>query len=229
VSLAAKQKSHRPGNAPALGLRAGSGAVPLYRRPTLERKEPMWPFRKSSRKPASSQRASRHDRRLRLEALEERCLPAVYNAATVAQFIADIHAANSHGGTNQILLTAPAGSTYVVSAVDNSTDGPTGLPVITANDKLTILGSGHTIERNTAEGTPAFRLIDVAKGASLALKDLTLENGLASGSTVLVEGGAIYNQGTLRLTNVVLQGNMVQSTAGLSDALGGAIAKPRSE
>src|SRR5438034_656478 len=36
--LTAKQAPHRPGTAPALGLRAGNDVSPLYRRPTWKRR-----------------------------------------------------------------------------------------------------------------------------------------------------------------------------------------------
>ena len=75
---------------------------------------------------------------------------------------------------------APTTSPYVLTAVDNYHRRRTGLPVIAANDNLTIVGNGDTIERSTAAGTPAFRLFDVAAGASLTLQNLTLQGGLAS-------------------------------------------------
>jgi hypothetical protein len=56
------------------------------------------------------------------------------------------------------------------------------------------------------------RLFDVAAGASLTLKNVTLQNGWESGA-----GGAIYNQGTLALSQVLVQNN----TADFSGAGGG--------
>jgi hypothetical protein len=87
--------------------------------------------------------------------LEERSLLSNYSAVTVSDLIADINAANAAGGTNTITLTAPTTSPYVVTAVNNSTDGPTGLPVIAGGnarqaDALTIVGNGDIIERSTA-------------------------------------------------------------------------------
>jgi hypothetical protein len=155
--------------------------------------------------------------RPRLEQLEDRSLPSSFTAATVSDLIADINAANLAGGTNTITLTAPTTSPYVLTAVDNTTDGPTGLPVITGRSKpdtLTIIGNGDTIERSTASGTPAFRLFDVASGASLTLQNLTLQNGLAFGSGSSAEGGAIFNQGTLVLSSVTAQGNVAQGSCG---------------
>jgi len=152
----------------------------------------------------------RRDLRLRLEQLEDRLVPSTFNAATVSDLIADIKASNTAGGANTINLTAATNAPYILAAVDNTTDGATGLPVIAAKDKLIIVGNGDTVARSTATGTPAFRLFDVASRASLTLQNLTLQAGLAFGSGVSAEGGAIYNQGTLDLNGVTVQNNVAQ-------------------
>jgi hypothetical protein len=105
-----------------------------------------------------------------------------------------------------------AGSTFTLTEVDNTTHGSTGLPTITANETLTILGNGGVIERSTAVASPKFRLFNVAPDASLALENLTLQGG----STELVSpnGGAIYNAGTLTLTNVTVQNNVAMGRVG---------------
>jgi hypothetical protein len=149
--------------------------------------------------------------RLALEQLEDRTVPSNFNAATVSDLIADINAANQAGGSNTITLTAKA---YHLTAADNTTDGATALPVISANDNLTILGNGATIQRGTGKSTPAFRLIDVAGGASLGLANLTLQGGLAFGSGRSAEGGAIYNQGILDLNGVTVQNNIARGQDG---------------
>jgi hypothetical protein len=218
----------------------------FYRRPVSERRTIMAFFswlrnRTSLRSPrgrAQRRPAARHFRP-RLEALEDRTLPSTYYAATASQLIADISAANKAGGPNTIVLTAPTTSPYLLTAVNNTTDGATGLPVISgggvisgkgkkgtvtvAADNLTIIGNGDTIERSTAAGTPACRLLDVAKGASLTLQDVTLQNGFALGSGVWAEGGAIYNQGTLVLSAVLLHNNVAEGDPGGYDAAGGGV------
>jgi hypothetical protein len=150
-------------------------------------------------------------------------VPTGFTAGTVARLIADINAANSAGGANTIRLVA--GRTFTLTAVDNTTDGATGLPVIAANDTLTIVGNGDTIQRSTASGTPAFRLFDVASGGSLTLKNMTVQNGLAQGDASgasSAEGGAIYSQGSLALDAVTVQQNTAQG--GLEgNAAGGGI------
>jgi len=170
------------------------------------------PGRKPSRRPAP--------RRLCLEQLEDRCLPSSYTAATVSDLVADINAANAAGGSNTITLVA--GKTFTLNAVNNTTDSPTGLPIIATKDNLSIVGNGDTIERSTATGTPAFRLLDVAGGASLTLANLTLQGGLAvtAGIVGSAEGGAIRNQGALILNGVTVQNNVAQGSGYISGGTG---------
>jgi hypothetical protein len=176
-------------------------------------------------------------RRLRsqpvLQPLEDRSVPST--VSTYKQLVDAINAANVAGGANTITL-AP-GTTFTLTGVDNTTDGPTGLPVIAAGDNLTITGSNDVIQRSTANKTAAFRLFDVAAGASLTLTatsgTLTLQNGLITGGVQLyagntAAGGAIYSQGTLSLTGVIVQNNTAQGAAGAkgvdgADAAGGGI------
>jgi hypothetical protein len=116
----------------------------------------------------------------------------------------DIKAANAAGGANTITLTASTLSPYILT-LTNNTYGANGLPVIAANDNLTIVGSGDTIERTDGSSAPYFRLFAVAPGGSLTMQNLTLQGGWdASG----YGGGAIFNTGTLILNDVTVQDNV---------------------
>jgi hypothetical protein len=141
-------------------------------------------------------------------------MPSTFSAATVSDLIAEINAANKSGGSNTIVLTAPTSSPYVLTAVDNTTNGATGLPVVKPGNSLTIVGNGDTIERSTASGTPSFRLFDVTKTGALTLQNVMLRDGLAFGSGNAADGGAIYNQGTLTLSGVTIQDNTAQGSNG---------------
>jgi chitodextrinase len=134
---------------------------------------------------------------------------------TTSDLIAAISAANGQAGGGTVTLAA--GCVYTLTAVNNSTDGGTGLPVITGT--VTIAGSAATIARSTAPGTPTFRLFDVASSGSLALDSLTLSHGLlsSSGST---GGAGIYNHGTLTVSATTFSNNSSPSPNGVS---GGAI------
>ncbi len=143
-----------------------------------------------------------------LDEADDHILLSTYTAASVSDLIVDINASNKAGGSNTIKLTAPTTSPYVLTVVNNTTDGATGLPVIATNDALTVVGNGDSIERSTASGTANFRLFDVAALGSLTMQNLTLQGGMARGYGVSAEGGAIYNQGALTLSGVTLQNNI---------------------
>ncbi len=105
-----------------------------------------------------------------------------------ASLIAAITTANkASGGT----VTLGSACTIALTAANNTTDGGTGLPVITG--KVTIAGNGATIERSTATGTPAFRIFDVASGGKLTLNSVVLSNGLADDGHN--GGGAVNSHG----------------------------------
>jgi hypothetical protein len=152
----------------------------------------MWRGRTRTIRNATRQAHARSVR-LTLEPLEDRTLLNHYFVANAAQLIDDINAANAAGGVNTITLTAPPSQPYTLtSAYGSNPDGATGLPTIAAHDDLTIVGNGDSIARGVS--APAFRLLDVAPGASLTLESVTLQGGLAFGSGVSAEGGAIFNR-----------------------------------
>lgn len=162
--------------------------------------------------------------RLMVEPLEVRTVPASFTAATVPELIAGITAANQSPEADTITL-AP-GKTFTLSEVNNTDHGATGLPVIEAEGgSLTIVGNGDVIQRSTAKGTPAFRLLDVAFGATLTLQNLTLQRGLIysgwDGEDYL-GGGAIFSKGTLTLLGVTVQNNVAQGHE-IQPAFGGGI------
>src|SRR5215203_4951628 len=86
-------------------------------------------FRGAEPQPAPAPRHGRRNRRPTLERLEGRTLFASYAAATVAELVAAINTANATGKSDTITL--PAGATFLLSAVNNATNGATGLPTIT--------------------------------------------------------------------------------------------------
>ena len=126
-----------------------------------------------------------------------------------AALISAISTANSSNGT----VTLTSGCTYTLTTVNNTTDsGGVGLPVI--RGKVTIRGSGATIARSTASGTPVFRIFDVASGGSLTLDSVTISNGLANNGTA--GGGGIMSHGTLTITGSTFTGNSAPASSGTS-------------
>ncbi|HVX30392.1 MAG TPA: hypothetical protein VHA53_07940, partial [Nitrolancea sp.] len=105
--------------------------------------------------------------------------------------------ANTSGGT---LILSPH-CTYTITTPATA---PTGLPVITGN--VTIKGQAATITRDSDENTPAFRIFDVAAGATLNIDFLTISNGKS-----LLLGGAIQYGGTGTISNSTFSGNTASS------------------
>jgi probable HAF family extracellular repeat protein len=137
---------------------------------------------------------------------------AMLSASNVAELISAINSANQNAEPDSINLAA--GTIFTLSIANNSTNGATGLPTIAASETLSIFGNGAIIERSTAGETPAFRLFDVAAEASLTLQNVTLQGGLTD--PIWPSGGAIYNAGTLALSNVTVQNNIARGRVGSS-------------
>ncbi len=128
---------------------------------------------------------------------------------TAAALISAITAANTANGT----VTLTSGCTYTLTASNNTTDnGGVGLPDITGN--VTIQGSGATIARSTASGTPVFRIFDVSASGNLTLNSVTISNGLASNGQQ--GGGGIFNHGALTVTGSTFTNNSAPSSTGTS-------------
>jgi CSLREA domain-containing protein len=90
-----------------------------------------------------------------------------------------VDACPAGSGADTIVLAA--GATYTLNIIDNATNGPTGLPIITS--AITIEGNGATITRSAASGTPAFRMAAIEPGADLTVSNLTVSNFDAPMST----------------------------------------------
>lgn len=157
-----------------------------------------------------------------------------------------ICAANNTPGPHTLVLSS---ETYTVDTIDNDWLGPTGLPPITS--EITILGNGATIAR--PDTAPNMRLFWVpgastaASEASIEAGDLTLDRltlrgghfvggrggdagptsdplgagGGGGGGAGM--GGAIFNEGTTTLREVLLTDNLAEGGPGgrQSDVLGG--------
>jgi CSLREA domain-containing protein len=115
-------------------------------------------------------------------------------------------AANASAGEDVILLPAGTYRLTLPGAEDAAATGD--LDVL---DDLLLLGDGAP--STVIEGAAADRLFQVAGGAALELRDVTLRNGRAAGN-----GGAIANEGTLTVLRARLADN-----ASAAGAFGGAI------
>src|SRR5918999_3903478 len=95
-------------------------------------------------------------------------------AAAIRSANADSVQGSCSAGSGADTLVLGAGSTHTLTTVEDTTYGPTGLPLVTST--VTIAGNNSTIERGA--GAPEFRLLAVGSGGHLALPDLTLTGGI---------------------------------------------------
>src|SRR5436190_23446422 len=126
--------------------------------------------------------------------------------------------ASNNNNENDVINLTPI-STYTLTTVDNTgADGPNGLAIIGADNghSVTINGNGATLQRSSAGGTPAFRLLEVSSGL-LSVSTLTFANGTAGVSG----GGAVYSLvSTVSLTSCTFSNNTVTGTTGANGVSG---------
>ncbi len=137
---------------------------------------------------------------------------AVFNIpdGDVAALKNAMNVANTNDEADVINLAA--NGNYILTAPDNSLNGPNGLPLVdddVAGLDLTINGNGATIERSTAAGTPVFRILQLNFDAALSCDSLTIRNGLLDSPVFPQDRGAgiFLSHGSLTLTNCMLRGN----------------------
>jgi hypothetical protein len=133
-------------------------------------------------------------------------IEAMVNANDNAATYADCPAGS---GADVIDLQAPG--PYIITGIDNNTNGDNGLPSVTS--EMVINGNG-TIIRRSLLFAPQFRIFHISAGGKLVLNDLTVSRGVAA--ALGTNGGGIYNAGQLELNNTTVSLN--QTTGG-----GGAI------
>ncbi|MBN2303388.1 MAG: DUF11 domain-containing protein [Anaerolineae bacterium] len=117
---------------------------------------------------------------------------ALFEVSNAAELIAAINAANATTTPDIISLAAD------ITLTD-------GLPVITS--RITILGNGHTIQRDTGAETPEFRVLSVYDG-NLTLIEARITGGVANGG-----GGISCREGTLTVIGSVFQNNQATGSS----------------
>jgi hypothetical protein len=122
------------------------------------------------------------------------------NCGEAIEFVNAINTANSNNETDTINLNADnqANCVYLLTEVNNTTNGANGLPAITT--PIIINGNHSAIRRQ--DGSDDFRIVYVTSTGSLTLKQLSIENGIANS-----QGGGIFNRGELMLTDSTVSGN----------------------
>jgi len=140
---------------------------------------------------------------------------ATINVGGTCSLTAAINNANSDTDKDGADFGCPAGrgadrlilapdTTYTLTTVDNSTDGPNGLPSISS--VVTISGNHSLIRR--APDAPDFRLLHIAGNGELTLDKIVLSGGQQQ--DYYLSGGAIFSRGQLTLTNSTVSDNKVK-------------------
>ena len=146
--------------------------------------------------------------RLRLEALEGRCLPSTFTVTNLldtgaGSLRAAVSAANANPGADVINFATTGAITLTSGELD-------------ITDSLTINGPG--VNSLTVSGNHNSRVFGLTGNPTVSIADLTVANGSNSD----VGGGGIYEAGgTLTLDRVAVSGNEVYGTYGGQGAGGG--------
>jgi predicted outer membrane repeat protein len=131
--------------------------------------------------------------------------PAPGNQCTLVAALQETNLNGAASG-NTISFALPAPATIVLSG---------SLPFINTN--LTITGPGSnalTVQGNNAPGAPNSRPFTILSGKTVQISGLTIINGHVAGGFPENSGGAIFNSGTLTLTDVVVSGNSAEGAGG---------------
>jgi hypothetical protein len=138
---------------------------------------------------------------------------ATFNIADgdVAALIDAINMSNANGADDTIELAT--NGTYTLTTIDN---GDNGLPVILSDGApghtLVIHGNGATLQRDTAGGTPQFRIFQIGPDADVTIDGLVIMNGNVGSFNL---GGGIYNDhAMLTIANSTVSGNSAGNVGG---------------
>ena len=121
-------------------------------------------------------------------------------------------------GADTIILATD----ITLTNINNTSTGANGLPVITSDITIQSDSTTRTIARGA--NAPDFRFLEVASSSILTVDDLIFQNGSTVDSDPSsffgVNGGAIFNRGTLTLNNSTLSGNSASDDGGAIFNLG---------
>ena len=149
-------------------------------------------------------------------------------ATNASQLTSDV--ATAVGTTGQQTYTINLTKTLSSGGAYTLTAGELDIPAF-ANPNMTLIidGEGSTGPHATVINTAVTdRIFEIASGATVILENLEISGGKALDTdtgevTTSPEGGGIYNDGALTLTNVQLTDNTASATAGGGNAYGGGI------
>lgn len=143
-----------------------------------------------------------------LEDIQSDGLCSLAEAVENANAAAALHTDCAAGGPDNTRILLAPGAVYSYTVPHTNLLGNTALPPITSD--ITVVGSGATLTRAITPTAQSMRFFAVTVSGTLTLEQVTLTRGnplVASTVVIFVDGGAIYNAGTLHLHNSVLHDN----------------------
>ena len=135
-------------------------------------------------------------------------VPGVINVPCSASALKTAISTANGGGAAVLALSSNCTYSFATKA-----SATAALPLITGH--FAMVGGGNTVIRRGTAALSAFRVIDVASGASLRVSNLSIRNGSTAGL-----GGGIQNAGTLSIRNVTFSGNTAGNGGALSNSAG---------
>jgi hypothetical protein len=132
-----------------------------------------------------------------------------------------VNNANGHGTVHTdcapgdaIVTTIALDPGLVISFSQPQSGADDGIAVPVIASRIVLEGNESTVRRSSAAGTPTFRLMTVAPGAKLVVRDLRFENGLANADGTGFGGGAIRSSGATTIESCQFVGNVSGTNGG---------------
>src|SRR5262249_18333816 len=174
--LTAKQAPHRPGIAPALGLRAGGGVLSILPQtaPSQEVRAMWFPFSLSSRQRPSPSHPDRRKRSFvpRLECLEARDVPSTLTVLNnLDKGAGSLRDAIAHARDGDTVAFDPGLSGQTITLTSGSLD---------IMRSLDIEGPGAGLL--AVSGNDTSRVFAVSEGIDVTIAGLTITHGRAGGT-----------------------------------------------
>jgi hypothetical protein len=135
---------------------------------------------------------------------------------STSALITAINTANAAGSGT---LRLASSCTYLLTTAAGAGRGPDGLPVITGTISL-IGGRSTSITRSAS--APNFRIIEVAAGAALFVRNILISGGVTDATVPGNDtgGGILNSRGNILLLNTMVSGNVADNGAGISNDSG---------
>ncbi len=142
--------------------------------------------------------------------------PVTFVPCSTPALISAVNAANIAGSG---VLRLASFCDYALTSAAASGRGPDGLPIIYGN---IVLAGGRFTRISRSPAAPRFRIIEVAAGAILGVRNLSISGGEADGTIPGNDtgGGILNSRGNVALIHAWITRNTADSGAGVSNDSG---------